>query len=75
MRTDVDVNDLPARLNEVLALANAGQEIVVIANGTARARLVPVAEKKARIPDLHPGAIEIGPAFYEPLPEDVWPTE
>ena len=42
MRTDVDIHDLPARLDEVLALASAGQEVVLMANGTARARLMPV---------------------------------
>lgn len=75
MRTDVDVNELPARLNEILALANAGQEIVILADGTPRARLFPVDPNGMRVPNLHPGAFVVGPEFYEPLPEDVWPTQ
>lgn len=75
MRTDVDISELPARLNEVLALANAGQEIVVCLNGIPRARLFPMEQKGSRVPNLHPGAFVVGPEFYEPLPEDVWPTE
>lgn len=75
MRTDVDVHDLPARLNELIALANAGQEVVVTEEGTPRAKLVPVVPVRRPVFDLHPGAFVVGPDFDDPLPPDVWPTE
>lgn len=68
MRTDVDVHDLPARLDEVIALAKAGQEVVVVANGAPCAKLIPVEPPRgARVPDLHPGAIVMLPGFDDPL--------
>jgi prevent-host-death family protein len=84
MRTDVDVNELPKRLNEVLALASAGQEIVVVANGTPRARLLPVESNppqafsildRPRPIGLRPGAIILPPDFNDPLPDEFWTGE
>jgi antitoxin (DNA-binding transcriptional repressor) of toxin-antitoxin stability system len=75
MRTQIDVNELPARFNEVLALIHSGQEIVVVADGALKARLVAMERKGVPIPDLHPGAFVVGPEFDDPLPEDVWPTQ
>ncbi|WP_254513439.1 hypothetical protein [Anatilimnocola floriformis] len=74
MRTEIDVNELPARFHEALALIKSGQEIVVVANGE-QAQLVSVMKRGVPTPDLHPGAIVMGPDFDEPLSEDVWPTQ
>ncbi len=75
MRTDVDIHDLPARLNEAIAMANAGHEVVLTDQGTAKAKLVPFTQRRAPVMDLHPGAFVMGPEFDDPLPEEVWPTK
>lgn len=72
MRTDVDIQEVPARFEELVALAEAGQQVVILVNGTARALIAPLTRP---FPGLHPGAIVLGPDFNDPLPEDVWPTE
>jgi prevent-host-death family protein len=78
--TSVDIHDLPARLDEILALAQAGQEIVLVANGTPRAKLLPVDQSQPapagkRIPGLRPGAITLSPDFDDPLPDEFWVGE
>ena len=75
MRTDVEIRDLPARFDELLALMSAGQEVVVIANGAPRAKLILVEPKPVRVPDLHSGAMVMLPGFDNPLTEDEWPTQ
>lgn len=75
MRTDVEIHDLPARLDELLALVSAGQEVVVVANGAPRAKLIPVGPMPVRVPDLHPGAMVMLPGFDDPLTEDEWPAQ
>ena len=73
--TSVDIHDLPARLDEILALAQAGQEIVLVANGAPLAKLLPMSAPVTRQFDLHPGAFVVGPEFDDPLPADVWPSD
>ena len=70
--TAIDVHDLPQRFAELVALAAAGDE-VIITDGTAlRARLVALPQGRERRPGLHPGAISTGPDFDDPLPDEVW---
>ncbi len=49
-----DVKDLPARLDEMLALIAAGYEVVLADGGTARARLVAPSDSvsESRVGDL-----------------------
>lgn len=81
MRTDVDFQELPARLNEIIALANAGQEVVLTEHGTAKAKLVPLSNEAAKAPSeprtlgLRPGAIILAPDFNDPLPDEFWMGE
>jgi antitoxin (DNA-binding transcriptional repressor) of toxin-antitoxin stability system len=70
--TTVEVQELPARLAEVLSLASAGTEVIVTEGQVPRARLVPLAPAQARIPGLHLGAIQTSEDFDAPLPEDFW---
>lgn len=72
MSTTIDVRDLPARLNEVLALAAAGHEVIVSDGSTPRARLVPFQPSAGRIAGLHAGAVQMAPDFDAPLPDDFW---
>jgi antitoxin (DNA-binding transcriptional repressor) of toxin-antitoxin stability system len=68
----VDVRDLPGRLMELLA-SGADEEIIITDGQVPRARLIPLAHNsQARIPGLHPGAIQTADDFDEPLPDQFW---
>lgn len=51
----IDIRELPARLDELLALTAAGQEVLLFDGSTARARLVPLPLTE-RVAGLHAGA-------------------
>jgi antitoxin (DNA-binding transcriptional repressor) of toxin-antitoxin stability system len=72
MVTTIDIRELPTRLAEVLALATAGREVVLVDGSTPRARLVPMGSTPERVAGLHPGAIQAASDFDAPLREDVW---
>lgn len=55
--TTIDVQELPARFAEVLALAAAGNEVIVTDKQVPLARLVPLASDRPRILGLHAGTI------------------
>lgn len=83
MRTDVEFHDLPTRLREVIALAKAGDEVVLTDQGNALAKLVPLQnacetptrERKVPVLGLRPGAIVLAPDFNDPLPDEFWMGE
>ena len=70
--TFIDVRELSTRFAELLALARAGNEVIVTENDAALARLVPLTKAEPRVPGLHPGAMSIAPDFDDPLPEEFW---
>lgn len=74
MTTTIDIRELPARLDEVLARASAGDEVLLTDDNVPRARLVPVPpEPKERTPGLHPGnIIYMAPDFDAELPDEFW---
>lgn len=72
MATTIDIRDLPARLEEALAVAASGGEVILIDGATPRARLVPWSGGSPRVPGLHAGAIRPAPDFDAPLPDDFW---
>jgi antitoxin (DNA-binding transcriptional repressor) of toxin-antitoxin stability system len=72
MTTAIDIRELPARLDEALALTLAGGEVILFEGSTPRARLVPVSAALPRTAGLHRGAIQPTPDFDTPLPEDFW---
>jgi antitoxin (DNA-binding transcriptional repressor) of toxin-antitoxin stability system len=72
MTTAIDIRELPARLDEVLALAAAGGEVILLEGSTPRARVVPFGPAPPRVAGLHPGAIQPAPDFDAPLPDDFW---
>ncbi len=63
MVTTIDIRELPTRLDEVLALASAGGEVVLVDGATPRARLVPFAPAPLRAAGLHPGTLQPSPDF------------
>ena len=72
MTTAIDIRELPARLDEVLALASAGGEVILLDGLTPRARLLPLAPTPQRTAGLHPAALQPGPDFDAPLSDEFW---
>ena len=64
------MHDTRAKLSELVAAAERGEEVVIARDGTPAARLVPVSTHAApvRLGRLQ-GEIELGPDFDAPLPE------
>lgn len=72
MATTIDIRELPARLEEALALADSGGEVILTDGAIPRARLVPCGGAAPRVAGLHAGAIQTAPDFDAPLPDDFW---
>ncbi|WP_425615603.1 type II toxin-antitoxin system Phd/YefM family antitoxin [Anatilimnocola sp. NA78] len=72
MRIDIDVHELPRRFDEALKAMANGDEIYLIADGRACAKLAPLLPRTL---DLHPGAFQMAPDFDDPLPDEFWINE
>ncbi len=75
MTVPIDIRELTARLNEAIALADAGEEVIVTNGAMPLARLVPLdrsASPAVRVPGLHPGAMTTSDDFDAPLPDAFW---
>ncbi len=72
MSKQIDVRDLPARLDETLASAAGGEDVIFIDGATPRARLVPLDVPSARVAGLHARAIQAAADFDAPLSDDFW---
>ena len=70
--TTVEVQEVPARWAEILALAAAGTEVIVTEGSVPRARLIPLPRSQTRVPGLHAGTIRTAGDFDAPLPDDFW---
>lgn len=68
----IDIRDLPGRFEEALKTAASGQEVILTDGSVPQARIVPCHAMKPRVEGLNPGAIETGPDFDAPLPDDLW---
>ena len=66
----VNVREAKAHLSRLIALAEAGEEVVIARNGTPAVRLTLVEPRTSREPGSWKGRISIDDAFFEPLPED-----
>lgn len=65
----VNVHAAKTHLSRLLDRAHAGEEIVIAKSGEPYARLVPLQGRApARQPGTLKGFVEIGAAFFEPLP-------
>ncbi len=63
----VNVYEAKSRLSELLAKAEAGEEIVIARNGTPIARLVPVQrDRPPRVPGAWAGKVWMSDDFDEP---------
>lgn len=75
MTRTVSVDEAQERLQDLLAQALAGDEVVITENGKPVARLVPVpvaAANKNRVAGLNRGTIWTSDDFDQPLPDEFW---
>lgn len=70
--TTVEVREAQARLPELVSLAAAGTEVILIEEGTPRVRLVAINGTASRIPGLHPNSVTTSDDFDDPLPDEFW---
>lgn len=66
----VNTHDAKTRLSQLLAKVEAGQTVTIARGGKPVAKLVPIAPPGKRQFGAMKGKFVIGPAFFEPLPED-----
>ena len=68
----INLYDAKTHLSQLVDRAAEGEEIVIAKNGTALARLVPLAGKgEPRKPAGALGVTSISPDFDDPLPDDL----
>jgi prevent-host-death family protein len=71
---EVSMFEAKTQFSKLVKLANQGEEIVVTSGRERKpvARIVAIepVEKKGRDPGMFKGAFELGPEFFEPLPEE-----
>jgi prevent-host-death family protein len=74
MTQTVSVDEAQRKLQELLADALAGNEVIITDHGTPVARLVPVvvSTKKKRVAGLNRGTISTSEDFDESLPDEFW---
>ncbi len=74
--TTIDVNEAQPHLSELLALAKAGNEVILAEGSTPIARLIAVApasvQRRPRVAGLHQGAAWVSEDFDQPLPDEFW---
>jgi prevent-host-death family protein len=71
----VSVDEAQEQLQDLLAQALAGNEVIITEHGKPVARLVPVPvapPKKTRVAGLNRGTIWTSEDFDRPLPEGFW---
>ena len=73
MTQTVTIDEAQNKLQDLLAQALAGNEVIITDRGKPVARLVPVAPaKKKRVAGLNRGTIWTSEDFDQPLPDEFW---
>ena len=67
--TMVNVHEAKTRLSQLLALVEAGEDVVIARRGEPVARLVRCKPRGRRQPDVLKGKVFIDDSFFDPLPE------
>lgn len=69
----VDIGEAKTQLDQLLALAIEGTEVIIVEDEQPLVRLVPAAmSQRARITGLHKGEGWISEDFNDPLPDEFW---
>ena len=66
----VNVHRAKTQLSRLLALVEAGEEVVIARRGKPVARLVGCKSQGKRRPDVLKGKVVIPESFFDPLPEE-----
>jgi prevent-host-death family protein len=73
MTRTVNIDEAKNQLQDLLALASDGNEVIITDAGKPLARLVPIASSnQKRIAGLNRGTIWTSKDFDEPLPDEFW---
>ncbi len=74
MTQTVSVDEAQNKLPDLLALASAGNEVIITEDGAPVARLVPVVahSKKKLVAGLNRGTVSMSEDFDHPLPDEFW---
>ena len=73
MTQTVSVDEARNKLQDLLAQARDGNEVIITEHGKPVARLVPVPQSKTkRVAGLNRGTIRTSEDFDEPLPDEFW---
>lgn len=71
----VSIDEAETHLSQLIARAEAGEEVLITRNGTPVVKLVPVGRPRPRRQfGAMRGKARVGPAFFEPLPECALPA-
>ena len=68
--TTATVHAAKTNLSKLIALAESGEEVVILRGSTPVVRLVPVAPTHRRVFGALAGQVAVPPSFFEPLPPD-----
>lgn len=70
----VNIDEAKKQLQDLLALASEGNEVIITDKGKLLARLVPIAaaQGKKRIAGLNRGAVSLSEDFDAPLSDEFW---
>lgn len=71
MSKTVDIHEAQKNFPELLSLAQAGDEVIIVDNNEPLAKLVPF-NRRVRTPGLNKGAMVVSEDFDEPLPDEFW---
>lgn len=72
IKDHVNIHEAKTHLSRLIRRVLGGEEITIAKAGTPVARLVPIEPaRRERTPGSAAGEIEISPAFYDPLPDEV----
>ncbi|MDE0239109.1 MAG: type II toxin-antitoxin system prevent-host-death family antitoxin [bacterium] len=66
----VNVHQAKTELSRLLALVEAGEDVIIARRGEPVARLLPCKVRARRRPDVLKGRIQVPDSFFDPLPEE-----
>jgi prevent-host-death family protein len=65
------VHDAKTNLSKLIESAERGEEVIIARGKNPAVRMVPIATAPTKRPfGLYKGEFEVGPEFFEPLPDD-----
>ena len=74
----VSIHQAKTQLSKLIAAAERGEEVVISRREMPVVKIVPVQPAKKRVFGALKGKIDIGPEFFDPLPEEelaLWNSE